>query len=585
MRKIMAFLYIAAICLSLVCIDITYADDQFDVLILVDYDIKDDIQAKLNQYMTDLNNEGWSYIQRNATENEMSENHTYFRELLQNYSSDNSIKGAILIGDFPYATFKYFTSVYPCDYYYMDLDGTWNDTNNDDNYDEHTNGTGDIAPEIWIGRIIASTIDGSETQLINDYFQKNHDYRANTSSPTWPQRALAYADQGFSPLGPTGDYSSNMSDTYFEIVENMTTCLEKVYGEVTTVYATFPGDESTTANDYKNRLNATVGNEWVWLLAHGSLVNISGGHSDFSKWLWTEHTGWDGEPEGSVNQDFYLDHSPEAYFYIWVSCNTGNYSHQNSPANSAIFGDGWGLVSIAPTAGIGYSSNSFFEFFDKLSQGECIGEAFKTLWNRCYDPHWDLSYDQGRRWCILGDPTLCVSSAQETGTRYLQNAKWDSTYWKMLLYNTTTYTSKSKTMFGEKPGAYLGIKVYNGTTCISGASVIQVGYWNEYSNEVQGTTWNCSEHNVTDTYIKIEIWYKFYGYSWTSMGVAFKTETFAHERAQNTVLNATTWAIYFYGYFYQWEPLGPPGVRSTIRLFWGSSSKNSRIENMTFNSE
>jgi len=165
--------------------------------------------------------------------------------------------------------------------------------------------------------------------------------------------------------------------------------------------------------------------------------------------------------------------------------------------------------------------------------------------------------------------------------RYMQNAKWDSTYWKQLWNNTETYTSQARTMFGEISRAYLGIKVYNETNCISGASVIQVGYWTEYSNEIQSTTWNCGEYNVTGSYIKIEIWYKFHGYDWTSMNVAFKTETFT----QNTVLNSTTWTIYFYGYFYQWEPRakGPPsGVRSTIIFRWGSSSKESRIENMSF---
>jgi len=73
------------------------------------------------------------------------------------------------------------------------------------------------------------------------------------------------------------------------------------------------------------------------------------------------------------------------------------------------------------------------------------------------------------------------------------------------------------------------------------------------------------------------------------MGVTFKTETFSHKRAQTTTLNATTWTIYFLGYFHQWEPLrarGPPGgVRSTITFYWGSQNKNSRIDNMCFDYE
>jgi len=473
MRKIMALLCIVAICLSLVCIDRTYAVDQYDVLILVDYDIKDDIQAKLNQYMTDLNNEGWSYIQRNATASEMSKNETYFREILQNYYQDYSIKGAVLIGDFPNATWGRdpLELWFSTDYYYRDLDGNWTNTDEDKHFEMHTNETGDLAPEIWVGRIQSSNVDGDEAELINDYFQKNHNYRTNASSPTWPRRALAYLDTAICGVADLLDPDSKLKEKHFEVAADMSACLEGVYAEVETINGTYPDDTYTSAQDWEFRLNSTLGYEWAWLGSHGSEQPCS--HS-FDHYYWKDddpppppHT-WDTcSEEGNTYADFYLNHAPKVFFYIWLVCHAAQFELQNCLANSAIFGNGWGLVSIGGTWLVERESD-FFEFFDKLNQGSCIGKAFNTFWNRTID------LVESKKWTILGDPTLCVSSAQETGTRYLQNAKWDSTYWKMLLYNTTTYTSKSKTMFGEISRAYLGIKVYNGTTWISGASVIQV---------------------------------------------------------------------------------------------------------------
>lgn len=164
---------------------------------------------------------------------------------------------------------------------------------------------------------------------------------------------------------------------------------------------------------------------------------------------------------------------------------------------------------------------------------------------------------------------------------YMQNAKWDSTYWKLFWNNTLTSTFKSWTKPGYYLAGYLGVKIYNGTTCISGASVIEVGRWYNLQSGPKNTTWNCTEeYNVTGTYIKVEIWHKFSGESWTYMNVAFKTETFT----QNTILNATTWTIYLWGQHHiLYGPLGPGwDNRSSTTFRWGSSSEESRIEDMIF---
>lgn len=145
--------------------------------------------------------------------------------------------------------------------------------------------------------------------------------------------------------------------------------------------------------------------------------------------------------------------------------------------------------------------------------------------------------------------------------------------------HTAAHTSKSRLKIGSYSKGYLGVKIYKGTTCISGAKPIEIGYWYDGQHSLKSTTWNCTEQNITDTYIKIETWCKIEGFSWETMGVEFKTYNFT----ENTILNATTWTIYLWGEFDITNPRrGPPGGRSYITFKWGSSSRNSRIVDMIF---
>lgn len=103
MRIIASSILVATMLLSLSCIGRVYGNPSYDVIILVDPDIQAGIQNSLTQYEADLEVEGWSYHQYDATVEEMSNEASYFRSLLQNYLRDHSIKGAVFVGDFPSA--------------------------------------------------------------------------------------------------------------------------------------------------------------------------------------------------------------------------------------------------------------------------------------------------------------------------------------------------------------------------------------------------------------------------------------------------------------------------------------------------
>ena len=70
-------------------------------------------------------------------------------------------------------------TTFPCDLFFMDLDGLWADSDHDGILDSHTDGTGDIIPEIYVGRIDAANITlGGETgiEILRKYFNRDHRY-------------------------------------------------------------------------------------------------------------------------------------------------------------------------------------------------------------------------------------------------------------------------------------------------------------------------------------------------------------------------------------------------------------------------
>jgi len=356
----------------------------YDVVVAVDNRIRTAIQGSLNQYKLDLVDEGQTCSQWNVTADGLSS--LALRDHLTEFWRTHRVKGCVLVGDFPYARWEEGGNQHPTDYFYMDLDGEWIDVDGDGAYEKHK---GSVEPEIWVGRIQASNVEGNESELLNNYFEKNHHYRTKAGSPTWPRQALAYIDSGIANAAPIG----GDSEVYFAYVENTTLCLEMAYGqEATVIHDTFADNSIANAQDYLHRLNSTDGYEMVWLYSHGYQWSAPYyGHHVFDR--------------SNVYWEFYLRNSPKVFFYIWDVCEAAEFSSPNCLGSSAIFGNGWGLVSIGMTAS-GIPQCQFFEFFDMLKKQENVGEAFKAFWNCTIDMNGRIDFDESKKWVILGDPTL-----------------------------------------------------------------------------------------------------------------------------------------------------------------------------------
>ena len=222
-------------------------DNSKSIALLVESQIYPTIQTYLQTYINDLEEEGYTVKLSKVSQGIPLEIKEWIK---QQYTSDG-ISGVLFIGDIPAAWAEVSGSVFPCDLFYMDLDGLWKDDNGDSIYESHTSGSGDMGPEIYVARLYTSTLTyDTEAALINGYLAKTHAYRHGALVQPW--RGLEYVDE----------------DWY-----TMDVHLDTIYTENVTRY---DHGYSTTASDYLEKLD--LGQHFVQVCAH----SYSGG-SHFSQ--------------------------------------------------------------------------------------------------------------------------------------------------------------------------------------------------------------------------------------------------------------------------------------------------------------
>ncbi|UCG42640.1 MAG: T9SS type A sorting domain-containing protein [candidate division WOR-3 bacterium] len=325
--------------------------------VVVNAELYPDVATEVVRYMSDLSATGYNV--RLDTMRGLS--HQGLRDHLANVAG---IVGAVLVGELPVAWYEDgwggspTGEEFPIELYFMDLDGNWVDADADGLYDQHT---GDVAPEIWVGRLYARPLTwDDEARLIRRYFDKNHAYR--TGNLSLPDRALAYVDD----------------DWYYYRECNM----DLAYSSVDAI-----NDRSTTrASDYRDRLDD--GYEFIHICAHSS----PWGHtfSDYSN-----HAGT------VFNTEVYAIR-PHAHFYNLFACSGTRFVEENCSAGWDIFQDDYGLVAVG--SGKTGSMLYFADFYRPLGNDSCIGEAFKKWFIVRGESSRDWFYAMN----VLGDPTLTL---------------------------------------------------------------------------------------------------------------------------------------------------------------------------------
>ena len=284
------------------------------------------------------------------------------RSLLQGYyAQTNTLAGALLVGNLPYAIWemnKQFGSGSPfyeasiCDFFLMDLDGVWEDNAIKPPFaaGRYDTRSGDLYCEIWVARIAADNLSigsNSPADLVNSFFRRNHAYRDGTT--TINKAALTYTDNDWADKAETDSRE-----------------LGSVFPSVTSIAV--GEDASAGGSDYRD--NYLDGNyELIQVRCHGTA---------------TSHQWDDGV---HVTSNDYLAKDPHAVAYNIYGCSAADFTTGNCLNRIAVMNpQSGGLVSWSNsgTGGMisfgGYRSSVFY---NAIGQGECVGEAFRLWYNSC----------------------------------------------------------------------------------------------------------------------------------------------------------------------------------------------------------
>ncbi len=327
------------------------------LIVVADY-VADPLAAHIAQLQSDIASEGWT-VEMHVMSGGTAED---IKFLFQNTPD---LDGAVLVGFLPCAWYEedyWAPEEFPCELFLMDLDGIWIDSDSDGLYDSHT---GDVAPEIWIGRIDAHSAYGPELLLLAGYFARNHVYR--TGSLGLNPEALAFNDDDWSYYTDCG--------------------LNGIYGSANVTVIN--SSTQTTAENYL--INLEQGYEFVHLMSHscpwGHTFKLPGGMA------------------GTVMAPEIAQVNPRTAFLQLFSCSNARWVEEGCLGNWYLFGTDYGLL-VTGAAKTG-SMLDFEEYYGPLAAGLTFGEAFREWWE--YEAQGGFSGNE-RAWfygnALLGDPTL-----------------------------------------------------------------------------------------------------------------------------------------------------------------------------------
>ena len=414
------------------------------VAVIVNSDLYSRIQTSLDQYVNDLIEDGYSV----EVDLWSGGNYQDLRDSLKNKWAYSGLVGAVLVGDLPVAWYEMYiwgAEEFPIDYYFMELDGAWSDSDGDGLLEGLSAGSGDLGPEIWVGRLAPTNLVwGNQAQLLENYFTKNHNYRIGILS--FPHRALSFVDDHWYDFD-----DCDLSDAYDDV----------------TVITDF---NQTIATNYKQKLLESY--EWIQLCAHSSC------------WAHTFLID-DGYPGGGSVYNYEIHAlQPHALFYNLFACSNTRFMETNNLGNWYIFVDDYGLLAIGSTKS--GSMLYFDDFYIPLGQGKSIGDAYKQ-WFEVQAQYGFDDWEQG--WYfgmnVLGDPTLTIdvqSQFVQTIDSTRMQEKFGSSAWTPIQVTTSEFSDGSPAMTADFSGNIWA-------TYETGRNVRS----NIYSSSYSGTSWSPAE--------------------------------------------------------------------------------------------
>ena len=341
-----------------------------DLYVLVNSDLYPDVTVGLDTWVDDLEEEG--YVVTVVTSGVISPEDLR-TELQAQWGM--GMDGAVLVGDFDSAWFEgvFWESTgyenFPCDLFLMDLDGYWEDSDVNGSYDIHEDGSGDMEPDIYFGRLPAHNlyVCGDEDELVNAWLERDHDYRAGD----WPldNNSMTYVDYDWASFG---------------------------YAWSAQVGYVYPGNETNvwpdvTAQGYMDRLN-DVTYEHILMCCHSSPA------------VHAFHTG------GNVSYAYVNLTDHQWVVHNLFACSNARYTTYNNMGGIyALDQGGMGLISVGSTKT--GSMLEFQEFYGPVRDGMTWGEGFAHWMSEVAEGEYGgWTQQDARGWfygmTLIGDPTL-----------------------------------------------------------------------------------------------------------------------------------------------------------------------------------
>ncbi len=272
------------------------------------------------------------------------------RVLLQDFYRNKGLTGAIFVGEIPEVYFgSAKDNAFVSDWYYQDLDNTLFkevDGMIDTSFYSSLNPITDR--EIWTSRIKPPISGSSGRELLNNYFNRHHQFAAGSSS--YIQKMLL--------VDSVSSYVSGQTNNLTEAIGSL---VNKDYG----LYASRSKLDIITGADLdylKEVFLQRLGDPYEF-----SFVNMQGGVS--SNWL--------GE-DVIIRSSEVRSHHPMGLFYFLQSSSAGDFSRDDYMAGWYLFGGKALVVSAQSAASGSYHQTLLPTSLFGLAGGASIGEGVKN---------------------------------------------------------------------------------------------------------------------------------------------------------------------------------------------------------------
>lgn len=381
-------------------------DASRNILVLVHPGLFDSLTQELAVLEADMQYENWEPVISALRVDSPEE----LRQALQSIYIKKPFTGVFLIGDFPYPRMWGYPVENPdqpgaADYFYMDLDGEWTDSNSDGYYDVHSDGQGDRQPEVFVGRLNAGNVPGlgrSELELVRDYLRRDHAYRTETLET---RNAALYATYAHTLYGWVG--AENAQWTRAEILQS----IQAVYPETDAFIfneSTNPEDSSDWTAEFWPVSDL---NQKAVIPAREKFREIMGAGYDYLS-IGIHGTADAWGPEFFTNRDVVSVYKSEGRLPVLIfsaSCSTADLSAADN------------LGSILTTAGslvfVGFSAPSEMRWQEFVSWNRSlvnspVGAAFMAVQGEA-TPYGNGAVSRNVNWILLGDPTLRLRVNQD----------------------------------------------------------------------------------------------------------------------------------------------------------------------------